>query len=43
MERTLFILGPRGQIADCADAVVVLGHVGDDAASDLAVVFEDGQ
>ncbi len=43
MERTQFTLGPRGQIANCADAVVVLGHVGDGAASELAAVFEDGQ
>ena len=40
MEGTFFILGPRGQIVDCEEAVVVLRHVGDEPTSEHAMVFE---
>ena len=40
MEGTFFILGPRGQIVDCEEAVVVLRHLGNDPTSERAMVLE---
>lgn len=43
MEGTIFMKGPRGQTVDCAETVVVIGHVGGEAASERAVIFEHGK
>ena len=37
MEGSSFISRPRGQMADCTEAVVVVGHAGDKASSEYVV------